>query len=212
MNSEIDTTDRSSRRYTRLAREPSPLLPWVGSPDFNESCHNGFGVRGGASVFDFGDLQTAAGAAAAEDHELQHQSALDDVDMFAFDRRLEGALAGFEAGLPSSADATATTSRASSVWEDGEKFWEQQTIEQPAASTHRSLASQSNTTPMKKIVRSSVREDRSLQTTTPNSKMPVLTGSLDPTAFPPLSITKTPRSLYDSDGFLRSSPRNSRVV
>ncbi|KAI6869329.1 hypothetical protein KC338_g3539 [Hortaea werneckii] len=211
MNSEIDTTDRSSRRYTRLAREPSPLLPWVGSPDINESCHNGFGVRGGASVFDFGDLQTAAGAATEIDG-LQHQSALDDVDMFAFDRRLEGALAGFEAGPPSSADATATTSRASSVWEDGEKFWEQPKIEQPAASTHRSLASQSTTTPMKKVVGSSAQEDRSLQTTTPNSKMPVLTGSLDPTAFPPLSITKTPRSLYDSDGFLRSSPRTSRAM
>jgi len=162
-------------------------------------------------VFDFGDLQTAAGAATEIDG-LQHQSALDDVDMFAFDRRLEGALAGFEAGPPSSADATATTSRASSVWEDGEKFWEQPKIEQPAASTHRSLASQSTTTPMKKVVGSSAQEDRSLQTTTPNSKMPVLTGSLDPTAFPPLSITKTPRSLYDSDGFLRSSPRTSRAM
>ncbi|KAI6832074.1 hypothetical protein KC340_g7342 [Hortaea werneckii] len=212
MNSEIDTTDRSSRRYTRLAREPSPLLPWVGSPDFNESCHNGFGIRGGASVFDFGDLQTAAGAAAAEVHELQHQSALDDVDMFAFDRRLEGALAGFEAVPPSSADATATTSRASSVREDGEKFWEQQKVEQPVVSTDRRLASQSTTTPMKKATRSSAQEDRSLQVT-PNSKMPVLTGSLNPTtAFPPLSITKTPRSLYDSDGFLRSSPRNSHVM
>ncbi|KAI7507607.1 hypothetical protein KC347_g6724 [Hortaea werneckii] len=211
MNSEIHTTDRSSRRYTRLAREPSPLLPWVGSPDFNESCHNGFGTRGGASVFDFGDLQTAAGAAAAEADGLQHQSALDDVDMFAFDRRLEGALAGFEAGPPSSADATATTSRASSVWEDGEKFWEQQKGEQPAVSAERGLLSHSNTTPMKKAVQMSGHEDRGLQVT-PNSKMPVLTGSLDPAAFPPLSITKTPRSLYDSDGFLRSSPRNSRVM
>ncbi|KAI7263590.1 hypothetical protein KC345_g9074 [Hortaea werneckii] len=211
MNSEIDTTDRSSRRYTRLAREPSPLLPWVGSPDFNESGHNGFGVRGDASVFDFGDLQTAAGAATELD-ELQHQSALDDVDMFAFDRRLEGALAGFEAGPPSSADATATTSRASSVWEDGEKFWEQPKVEQPAVSTGKSSLSHSNTTPMKKVVRSSAQEDRSLQMTTPNSKMPVLMGSLDSTAFPPLSINKTPRSLYDSDGFLRSSPRNSRVM
>ncbi|KAI7553352.1 hypothetical protein KC331_g1287 [Hortaea werneckii] len=211
MNSEIDTTDRSSRRYTRLAREPSPLLPWVGSPDFNESCHNGFGIRGGTSPFDFGDLQTAAGASAAGGDGFLQQSALDDVDMFAFDRRLEGALAGFEAGPPSSADATATTSRASSVWEDGEKFWEQQKIEQPVVSNPRGLASQSTTTPMKKILRSSAQEDRSLQTT-PNSKMPVLTGSWDPTAFPPLSITKTPRSLYNSDGFLRSSPRNSRAM
>ncbi|KAI7318070.1 hypothetical protein KC326_g3741 [Hortaea werneckii] len=213
MNSEIDTTDRSSRRYTRLAREPSPLLPWVGSPDFNESCHNGFGIRGGMSPFDFGDLQTSPGAAAAGGDEFSQQSALDDVDMFAFDRRLEGALAGFEAGPPSSADATATTSRASSVWEDGEKFWEQPKFEQPVvSSTDRSMAPQSTTTPMKKVIRSSAREDRSLQVT-PNSKMPVLAGSLDPTtAFPPLSITKTPRSLYDSDGFLRSSPRDSRVM
>ncbi|KAI7162700.1 hypothetical protein KC349_g1864 [Hortaea werneckii] len=217
MNSEIDTTDRSSRRYTRLAREPSPLLPWVGSPDFNESCHNGFGIiRGGTSPFDFGDLQTSPGAvaaAAAEVDVLRHQSALDDVDMFAFDRRLEGALAGFEAGPPSSADATTTTSRASSVWEDGQKFWEQPKFELPVvSSTDRRLASQSTTTPMKKTVRSSAQEDRSLQVT-PNSKMPVLTGSLDPTTvFPPLSITKTPRSLYDSDGFLRSSPRNSHVM
>ena len=207
MNSEIDTTDRSSRRYTRLAREPSPLLPWVGSPEFNESCHNGFGIRGGTSVFDFGDLQTSPGAAATEVDGLQQRSALDDVDMFAFDRRLEGALAGFEAGPPSSADATATTSRTSSVWEDGEKFWEQHKFEQPVGSSERSLFSPSNTTPMKKAV-----VDRSLQVT-PDPKMPVLTGSLDPTtAFPPLSITKTPRSLYDSDGFLRSSPRNSHVM
>lgn len=141
MNSEIDTTDRSSRRYTRLAREPSPLLPWVGSPEFNESCHNGFGIRGGTSVFDFGDLQTSPGAAATEVDGLQQRSALDDVDMFAFDRRLEGALAGFEAGPPSSADATATTSRTSSVWEDGEKFWEQHKFEQPVGSSERSLFS-----------------------------------------------------------------------
>ncbi|RMY40136.1 hypothetical protein D0866_01473 [Hortaea werneckii] len=213
MNSEIDTTNRSSRRYTRLAREPSPLLPWVGSPDFNESCHNGFGIRGGTSLFDFDDLQTSPGAAAEEIDGLRHRSALDDVDMFAFDRRLEGALAGFEAGPPISADATTTTSRASIVWEDGEKFWEQPKFEQPVvSSTDRRLASQSTTTPMKKTIRPSAREDRNLQVT-PNSKMPVLMGSLDPTAaFPPLSITKTPRSLYDSDGFLRSSPRNSHVM
>ncbi|TKA29594.1 hypothetical protein B0A50_03608 [Salinomyces thailandicus] len=88
MNSEIDVSARSSRRYTRLTREPSPLLPWIGSPEASESCHNGF--EGEMFDFDFGGLDAGSGAASQNDDECRRpKSALDDIDMTALDRRLD---------------------------------------------------------------------------------------------------------------------------
>ena len=126
MNSEIDVESRNSRRYTRLNREPSPLLPWIGSPDPSESCTDSFD-------FDFGDASAGAGAEVHGGGDIGvggydgcgggHKSALDEIDMTDLDRRLDGALAGFEAGPPSTASKASKGSRASSVWEDGERFW-----------------------------------------------------------------------------------------
>lgn len=202
MNSEIDHGDRSSRRYTRLTREPSPLLPWIGSPDLSESYHDGFG--NGLFDFDFSGLDAGAGA---EEGGNKHQSALDDIDMSALDRRLDGALAGFEAGPPSSA-ATVTPTRTSSVWEDGEKFWEERPkISIPVSSP--SLPAVVMTPAKRSAAPLTMENGQALAT--PQLKMPTPIEPLS-AGRPPLSITKTPKSLYDSDGFLRSSPRSSYVM
>lgn len=183
MNSEMDQT-RNSRRYTRLGREASPLLPWIGSPDPSESCNDMFD-------FDFASMDANAGAEVYEAEigggEEQHRSALDEIDMTDLDRRLDGALAGFDAGPPS----TDTLSRRSSVWEDGEKFWERR----PEFTFAPSSPLPIDVTPRKKAA--PFGGENLLMTPMARLQMPVLDG-------PPSSIGKTPKSLYDSDGFLRT--------
>lgn len=189
MNSEIDTTTRNSRRYTRLTREASPLLPWIGSTDPSESCYD---------LFDF-DVASDTGAGAQDPYTSNPddtyepgrvKSALDEIDMTDLDRRLDGALAGFEAGPPSSASPSATVSRTSSVWEDGEKFWERRPDFSFAAS---SPPSGSNTTPTKKAA--PYNGEAMLATPASRLQMPMVD------ALPPSSKS---RSLYDSDGFLKT--------
>ena len=168
-NSEIDTTHvRSSRHYVRLGREASPLLPWIGSPDLNESCTDLFD-------FDFG----ADAQAGAPHEDIPECSALDEIDMSDLDRILEGALAGFDAG-----------SRSSSVWEDGEKYWHP-----PGSGV--GYTAPVDITPVKKAV----------ETVNPSVILMTPTQMLEQRLQMPLapsSIMKTPRSLYDSDGFLRT--------
>ncbi len=117
-------SNRESRRYVRMGREASPLLPWIGSPDLSEEGEVGMG-----GVFDFGF--TTAGAEA----DAQWASALDDfIDLAEVERKLDGALAGFEAplasddtvmGMSEKTDSKPTDAqKGSSVWEDGEKFWQ----------------------------------------------------------------------------------------
>ena len=172
MNSEISNiSNRESRRYVRLGREASPLLPWIGSPDPSESCGDM------NELFDFGFATTGDTAAGAA-HE--HMSALDEIDMTEVERRLDGTLAGFDALLRDN-DAMMEQKRSSSVWEDGERYWEQQ---------------QQQRAPQLAFV--------------PSSPVPIV--DMTPRKRPtddvflatPRSIQATPKSLYDSDGFLRS--------
>ena len=159
MNSELNNTShRESRRYFRLGREASPLLPWISSPDPSESCADM------NDLFDF-DIATGESGPGAE----EHRSALDEIDMTQVEKTIDGALAGFEA-IPS--DDTTQQRGGSSVWEDGERYWEEQ-------------QSPSNPLPIDLTPRKGEVSDRELMAR-------------------PLSIQATPKSLYDSDGFLRT--------
>jgi len=179
MNSEIDHgRTHEARRYTRLGREASPLLPWIGSPDPSESCNDMFDFG-----FDHADFVGGGGpdAAAGAEEGTYEKSALDEIDMTDLDRCLEGALAGFNAE-PSVASASSP-----SVWEHGEKFWERQP---EFAFTPSSARDVGDVTPTGNKARTDLR----LTPTSTSLQMPL----------PPRSICKTPKSLYDSDGFLRT--------
>lgn len=182
MNSEVNYSpsltnlDRESRRYVRLGREASPLLPWINSPDLNE---------GMDAVFDF-DLaasDTGAGAAGSQGTEIS-DGIMDDINIAEIERKLDGALAGFDALPHSDASHDTITSlsvversvRRGSVWEDGERYWEDQENRAPADSEQDVL----DLTPVKKGTKRQSQE------------------------FGWASIQCTPRSLYDSDGFLKT--------
>jgi hypothetical protein len=157
MNSEVNDfpshESRESRRYVRLGREASPLLPWVGSPDPSDS----YGDMN--EPFDFGFASTEGGA---EEDEEAHTSAMDEIDMTEVERKLDGAIAGFQA---------AESRKSSSVWDDRERFWNSSPLP----------AFEDRCTPKKDTIFESV-----VWATTPRS------------------IQNTPKSLYDSDGFLRT--------
>lgn len=157
MNSEVDTTvDRGSRRFVRLGREASPLLPWIGNPNPDAS------YAAMNELFDFDFASDARSG--AEEYE-----GLDEVDMTDVERKLDGALAGFGV-LPNNNSARRHASI--SVWEKGEEHWQQDRSLTIGLATDRPATSQD--TPAKSIFGS------------------------------PRSIQMTPKSLYDSDGFLRT--------
>ena len=167
MNSEVNdfpgqsTSSRESRRYVRLGREASPLLPWVGSPDPNDSCADM------DELFDFGfaSAEGACGGAEEDRDEELHTSALDEIDMTEVERKLDGAIAGFQ-----TADSGERRDTGSSVWEDGEKFWE--------------------SSPLPGLDKCTPKKDT------------IFEGEVWATSR--RSIQCTPKSLYDSDGFLRT--------
>ncbi|KAK3698139.1 hypothetical protein LTR37_017097 [Vermiconidia calcicola] len=166
MNSEVNNTPhRESRRYVRLGREASPLLPWIGTPDPNESCGDM------NELFDFGFA-----SAGAEEGAEEYKSALDDIDMTEVEQIIDGALAGFAAPPGSDDTVREQQKRSSSVWEDGEKYWTEQS---PQISVMPSSPLAMDVTPQK----------------------PGSNGSL---AVTPRTVQFTPKSLYDSDGFLRT--------
>lgn len=184
MNSEIDQTHplhRESRRYVHLGREASPLLPWICSPDPSESCNDLFD-------FDFASLDTTGGAVEGYDAGQEGQrSELDNIYISALSRTLDGALAGFSCPPASSSNNSMYTlerpSSGRSVWEDGERFWEP-------------LSAPIDMTPTKQTSGMKLRR-------TQGSVTPIRETTAD-LLEPPSSIMKTPRSLYDSDGFLRT--------
>ena len=164
---------RESRRYVRLGREASPLLPWTGSPDPADADMN--------ELFDFGFASAEGGA---EDYEGDDVggSVMDEVDMTEVERKLDGAIAGFRAADSSTAEARvcssvydASSRVVSSVWDDGEKYWE-------------SSPPLSESTP--------TRHDGYRDVT--------FEGVVWDRTATPRSIQCTPKSLYDSDGFLRT--------
>ena len=142
MNSEMDTsTSHQGRRYIHgLSREPAPPLPWVGSEadEANDSSNDLFDFDFGAR--DRRDVESGAHDYRYDgcyDDDADPTSALDNVDLSEVERRLEGALAGFDIPVSSpksvsSRDCEAREEegecgeeceRSSSVWEDGEDFW-----------------------------------------------------------------------------------------
>ncbi|KAF2483654.1 hypothetical protein BDY17DRAFT_310619 [Neohortaea acidophila] len=151
MNSEIDHADneRESRRYVRLGREASPLLPWAGSPELNASQAE----MGEVFDFQFGAGQARSGA---EVHENVHER---------MESKLDGALAGLDAGTPG---------KKGGVWEDGEKYWNGQ----------QAIGIASSGTP----ARMHATPPRKESLAVPSSGI--------------RSIQNTPKSLYDSEGFL----------
>lgn len=195
MNSEMDTsTSHQSRRYIHgLSREPAPLLPWIGSPEPSESCNDMFD-------FDFGSkasYDARGGAADGSDSDADPTSALDNVDMSDIERRLEGALAGFD--VPVSVDETASEGRssptplpvqtpderASSVWEDGELFWNRTSLSTIPGSSP-SDAEKARIVPTARMYSA----NHSLGRRQSHMRSP--------------SVMATPKSLYDADGFLRT--------
>lgn len=200
MNSEMDTsTSNQTHRYIHgLSREPAPLLPWIGSPEASGSCND---------MFDF-DFETTSGCDArggadgGQSEDAGPASALDDVDMSYIDRRLAGALGGFD--IPPSVDEIVSDEgqeasspvclpertaeceeRTSSVWEDGEKFWNRTSLSTIPGSSP-SDAEKAKTIPTPRMYSS---EDG--------------LGSRRSNMRPP-SVMATPKSLYDADGFLRT--------
>ncbi|KAM0723871.1 hypothetical protein Q7P37_000861 [Cladosporium fusiforme] len=242
MNSEMQmqmataSPSRQSRRYIHgLAREPAPLLPWIGgSPNPSESSADLFDfdfdardVEGGAEEGDGdGDGGYGFGASAAESAPT---SALDHVDLSDIERRLEGALAGFD--VPATVDepifedrekkrsspvsSCSTTpppipckpdqfeaeaeaddgdSRSSSVWEDGEKFWQRTSLStipgsSPSDAEKLRAAALQTPTPVPVVFRGGERRGA-----------PIAAGGRMRSP----SVMATPGSLYDADGFLRT--------
>lgn len=161
MNSEMDTsTSRQSRRSIHgLSREPAPLLPWVGgseTDDLNDSSNDLFDFDFGARDHLRRDVDVGSGAvdyrfADCYDDEGETTSALDNFDLSEVEKRLEGALAGFDVPVKSLESASSSRKsvssvgskdggergkenecdeecdqeceRSSGVWEDGEDFW-----------------------------------------------------------------------------------------
>lgn len=250
MNSEMEldpSPSRQSRRYIHgLAREPAPLLPWIGEPGLAESSTT--------DLFDFdfrsvGEREVDAGGGAEEGEGEGDSgdlgvgvptSALDYVDLSDIERRLEGALARFD--VPACVDepireegraslsACSSSSVAccsspspnmpmpskvclpekenekggdqegedeedddedisSSVWEDGEKFWERT-----------SLSTIPGSSP------SDAEKLRALQTPPVGFSVSGKRGFGERRGRLQRSpgVVATPRSLYDADGFLRS--------
>nr|OQO28907.1 hypothetical protein B0A51_03927 [Rachicladosporium sp. CCFEE 5018] len=137
MNSVIDTSaNRQSRRYIHgLTREPSPLLPFIGTPDLD--AHGGIE---GFFNFDFDPIDTVAGCGAA--------GALDEIDISDLERQLDGAIGGFDVPEHEDGDDSGVhleddgedlvieevelvprgLRTGSSVWEDGERFWQRTSL------------------------------------------------------------------------------------
>lgn len=217
MNSEMDTsTSRQSRRYIHgLSREPAPSLPWVGGePDeANESCSDLFD-------FDFGargrrDVESGAADHRYDDHDddANPASALDNVDLSEVERRLEGALAGFDVPVSSPASAASVNSRAaieeerieaafsspsptteerdqdrdrsSSVWEDGEDFWDNRKRLSTIPGSSPSDAEKARTVQTPRMYSAVYGRRAALILRSPDMA--------------------TPGSLYDGDGFLKNA-------
>lgn len=196
MNSEYNTgtPNRQSRNWQRLGREASPLLPWAGGVLGTEESSN--------SLFDFDfssrtSEQYTQGGAAEGDHGGERESAMDEIDAESFDRILDGALAGFDAefkrwsgGQGKEDPSEREEKRASSVWDDGEQFWEKQ--------------GKVSETPSYKIHPAEVTPRRSAEATCDPRLLSTSPGQMGIQMSSPIAMGNTPKSLYDADGFLKT--------
>ncbi|KAF7187004.1 hypothetical protein HII31_11613 [Pseudocercospora fuligena] len=186
MNSEVNChRSRGSRTYVRLGREASPLLPYIGGAEREESKN---------SLFDF-DFESSTSTETTPGKNTG-VSAMDEIDMEIFEKNVEGALKGFDAEYRYSQQKenispSSQHGRRSSVWDDGEKYWTQ---EESRPSTSGSLfPAYTHATPTKQ-------------------KEQVVTTSIDPRLLmtpangvrSSASMAATPKTLYDADGFLKA--------
>jgi hypothetical protein len=116
-------------------------------------------------LFDFGFASAEGACGGAEEDEEVHTSAMYEIDMTEVERKLDGAIAGFQP-----ADSGGRRNASSSVWEDGEKYWE--------------------SSPLPGLDKCTPKKDT------------IFEGEVWATSR--RSIQCTPKSLYDSDGFLRT--------
>lgn len=197
MNSECNTgtPNRQSRNWQRLGREASPLLPWAGGVLGTDESSN--------SLFDF-DFDTRTADVQAEEGATQGDgiddgaSAMDEMDVDSFDKILDGALAGFDAEFKrwsggkdrKKEEEEQKEKRASSVWDDGEQFWEKQ--------------KQVSETPSYKIHPADSTPRRSAEPTCDPRMLTTSPGQMMAQRSSPVTTANTPGSLYDGDGFLRT--------
>lgn len=229
MNSEVQTDvrahrdSRESRNFVRLGREPGPLLPWIGAEtgDFESD------TRGGAE----GELQYSPAVSSSEDERGQQRqrqnkrprssvlgvpqvdvtpasasqnkrntaSALDELSFDALEKVIEGALAGFDAEhRASNTSPKYTSNRTSSVWDDGEKFWcaRPESLELPQFK----LGTPRRSGLLSRAMMNEESVGDGCGTVDPRLLMSTPTPGVGAGG---VSVQATPRSLYDSDGFLR---------
>ncbi|KXT11506.1 hypothetical protein AC579_8525 [Pseudocercospora musae] len=183
MNSEVNChRSRASRTYVRLGREASPLLPYIGSGGAErEESRN--------SLFDF-DFESSTSTETTPGKGVG--SAMDEIDMALFEKSVEGALKGFDAEFRQQKENVSPRSqhgRRSSVWDDGEKYWEES-----RPSTNGSLfPAYTHATPTKQ------KEQICTTSIDPRLLMTPATGARSSA-----SMAATPKSLYDADGFLKA--------
>ncbi|KXS99058.1 hypothetical protein AC578_6967 [Pseudocercospora eumusae] len=184
MNSEVNChRSRGSRTYVRLGREASPLLPYIGSSGAERE-------ESKDSLFDF-DFESST--ASVETTPGKNVCAMDEIDMEIFEKNVEGALKGFDAEFQEQQkENLGPNARRCSVWDDGEKYWEES---RPSTCTSGGLFSAyTHATPTKRkeqVVTTSI-DPRLLMT-------PATTGVRSSA-----SMAATPKSLYDADGFLKA--------
>lgn len=198
MNSEVnraatvwdDPEQRESRQYVRMGREASPLLPWIGDVGAGEES-----VGDMNALFDFGFASAAGavgevrGGAQEEDGRsvqlTAFRSALDEIDLAIVERKLDGALAGFEPREEErvgsdddlrTKDPVEEVDRSSRSWEHAGEFWKGR---EWAGFAAKDAGRMEDVTPKKR----DLFEDESRRK----------------------SIQRTPKSLYDSDGFLNAT-------
>ncbi|KAK4986793.1 hypothetical protein LTR50_005088 [Elasticomyces elasticus] len=181
MNSEMQVEreqSREDRRYLRMGREASPLLPFS---EFDA----GDGAEAASSCFDFGFGGRGDGEGGEGDggvDALQHVGC-----------------GGMDLVRRTSALSTVSVaSRASSVWEDGERFWGDESTAVPSGTDH---AAKPCRRPSVERVRDSSAECGQLSTPALEHKMQDPRRSLLGKAVTG-GIIGTPRSLYGPDGFL----------
>jgi hypothetical protein len=173
-----DPEQRESRQYVRMGREASPLLPWIGDVETGEDS-----VGNMKALFDFGFAAADGGAENEGGNELPTcRSALDEIDLAIVERKLDGALAGFEPGSDDTDSVKEQTNdevASRQVWEHGDNFEQD-----------------------KRWAGFVGKGAEGISATTPKKRDLLADGGAE---WKRRSVQMTPRSLYDCDGFLRGT-------
>ncbi|KAF2208758.1 hypothetical protein CERZMDRAFT_101201 [Cercospora zeae-maydis SCOH1-5] len=225
---------RESRNYVRLGREPSPLLPWIPSTTGEtEAGMQQEGSQNSLCNFDFGHSSssyTLPGTTAA--------TALDEIDFEALEKSIDTAVRNLDEDWRHSIaqqqialrvrrgsdkenqdseqqqqqqqhnDNNIKHQRGSSVWDDGEKFWNSNSNSMdPKPPAPLSVVNSQNSSPAPRATTQSPKTakfwteqyqqslDPRVSTTPVRKQDHRLSGVV---------MVSTPQSLYDADGILRT--------